>query len=87
MLTDTLQSLEREARLLEPSAEQRARVRGAVINYTEGFLGEIEHRKAFDERAVADSAWAAAMSPNVGGSRSVGLQTIETTCNPGEGSA
>lgn len=58
-MTETLQTLEREARLLEPSAAERARVRGAVINYTESFLGEIEHRKAFDERAVANSAWAA----------------------------
>ncbi|HUN81068.1 MAG TPA: aminotransferase class V-fold PLP-dependent enzyme [Phycisphaerae bacterium] len=59
MLTERLQTLEREARLLEPSAAERARAREAVINYTEVFLGEIEHRKAFDESSVPNSAWSA----------------------------
>src|SRR5260221_13933506 len=36
----------------------RARVRSKVIDYTEDFLGEIEHCKAFDDRSVAPDAWA-----------------------------
>lgn len=39
--------LERVARLLEPSASQRKSVRDHVIRYTEGFLDEIETRKAY----------------------------------------
>ena len=46
-LKSQIASLERSARLLEPSSGERRKVRDEVISYTEEFLNTIETQKAF----------------------------------------
>ena len=44
---EKLSDLEREARLLEPSSQERKKAREIVINYSERFLNAIDRTKAF----------------------------------------
>jgi len=46
-MTDIIKQLEKESRKLEPSAQERNKIRKKVIAYTENFLNEIYDRKAF----------------------------------------
>ncbi len=50
-LKKEIAQLERIARQLEPSANQRRTVRSKVIAYTDGFLESIEKRKAYESKS------------------------------------
>jgi aromatic-L-amino-acid/L-tryptophan decarboxylase len=47
-MREQILQLERSARLLEPSAPERANVRDSVLRYSESFLDSIEHINAFN---------------------------------------
>ena len=47
-MREQILQLERSARLLEPSAPERANVRGSVLRYSESFLDNIEDLNAFN---------------------------------------
>lgn len=59
MLEQRIRALERDARPLEPLAENRARLRDAVVAHSEAFLDDIDDRAAFDERSTPGDAWRA----------------------------
>ena len=46
-MSEIIKQLEKESRELEPSAQERDRIRKKVISYTENFLNEIDEKKAF----------------------------------------
>jgi aromatic-L-amino-acid/L-tryptophan decarboxylase len=46
-MPDLIKQLEKESRKLEPSAQERDKIRKKVIAYTENFLNGINNRKAF----------------------------------------
>jgi glutamate/tyrosine decarboxylase-like PLP-dependent enzyme len=52
-----LTELETISRLLEPDANQRKTVRDAVLNYTEGFINNIETLPAFSEERKASEVF------------------------------
>ena len=47
-MREQILELERSSRSLEPSAVERAEVRGPVLEYSEGFLDDVEHLNAFN---------------------------------------
>ncbi|MFB6368192.1 MAG: amino acid decarboxylase, partial [Gemmatimonadota bacterium] len=55
-MIERIRSLERVARRLEPDAGERARVRDAVVEYSEEFLERIDDLKAYvaDKSAVEE---------------------------------
>lgn len=59
MLEQRIRALERESRQLEPLAENRARLRDAVVAHSETFLDDIDDRAAIDERSTPGDAWRA----------------------------